>query len=146
MELFNQLQDFLTKGKIIMTKFKKIMATIIVAASVSSMGVVSYAVTPRNQVTPNDYVTFAWGAGYATTTNNSEQTRMAYASVDVFKDTTGVQVDHNYNDESLPCNESVTASVSGYSSNGYNFKCSGGIYASNTFSSPIVWSDSYNVQ
>ncbi len=128
------------------TKFKIIVATIIIAASVSSIGVVSYAVTPRNQITPNNYCTFEWGAGYAKITNNTEQTRMAYASVNVYKDITGVQVANLYDEDPIGFNGSVAVTASGYTSNGYNFKCGGGIHADNTYYSPTVWADSYNVQ
>ena len=129
-----------------MTKLKKVVAAIVAAASISSIGIAAYAVTPRNQITPNKYCTFAWGAGYAKITNNTEQNRIAYASVIVFKDTTGVQVAQDYDDDSIGFNETVSASTSGYSSNGYNFKCSGGIHGTNAYNSPVVWSGSYNVE
>ncbi len=48
-----------------MTKFKKIAAAIAVAASIGSIGLVSYADTPQNQTTPNNDYTLMWGAGNA---------------------------------------------------------------------------------
>ena len=129
-----------------MTKFKKVVSAIVVAASVSSIGIASYAATARNQITPNDYCTFKWGVGYAEIINNTEQKRMAYASVNVYKDVTGVQVAHKYDDDTIGFNESVYVSADGYSSNGYNFECSGGIHGDGTHYSPVVWSGSYNVQ
>ena len=129
-----------------MTKIKKIVVAATAAISIGAIGLVSYAATPRNQVTPNQYCTFEWGAGYAKITNNTEQNRMAYACVDVFKGTTGERVAHEYDDGSIGFNESIYVSADGYSSNGYNFKCSGGIHGDGTSYSPYVWSGSYNVQ
>lgn len=121
-----------------MTKLKKVLIAAATAISIGSIGMVSYAATPRNQITPNSYCTFEWGAGYAKITNNTEQTRLASASVTVYKDVTGVQVDYKYDDDSIGFNESVYASASGYSSNGYNFECSGSIHGDGTYYSPTV--------
>lgn len=129
-----------------MTKLKKIAAAIAVAASIGSIGLVSYAATPRNQITPNEYCTFEWGAGYAKVTNNTETKRYAYAAVTVYKDVTGEQVDYLYDNGSIGFHQSVNASSTAYSSNGYNFKCVGGMHSDGTSNSPLLWSATYNVQ
>lgn len=78
--------------------------------------------------------------------NDSTSSRYTQAAVDVYNDITGLYVTTiAAPDEGVKGYGGSATATGSYSSNGYNFRCRGNIYAAPSPNSAINWSPSYTV-
>ncbi len=93
-----------------------------------------------NQVTESE-AAFRWYAGYAEMVNlDPDRYRHANTTVTVQDNNTGRIVKRDYNVDDIGYYESVVTQIDGYSTDNYNFICSGSISFSGGQYAPIDWS------
>lgn len=128
-----------------MKKFKKFIAATLAAALTVSVGTTAFALAQPEIKTNTglykivgSYGFFECKKGYSKTTNTTVSSRLVYASVRINNNINGNYVDSFYNDGIVGYNGSVDVSATNYMTGAYNYTCTGGIYGSGSFHSPIV--------
>lgn len=121
---------------------KKLMKKTMVACAAATMmmiGMGSLSASAGQVVSNENKATFKWGPGYSQMINNSTTVRLANAYTNVYRDISGEYVNQGTAGGNIGYGANVKASTPGYTSNGYNFECNGGIYRANSQYSPFDW-------
>ncbi len=126
-----------------MADFRKMIIGTLAAGLVAASACIAASASTKdfyNQVTESE-AAFRWYAGNAEMVNlDPDRYRHATAAVTVYDNKTGRNVVTDSNVDDIGYYESVSAHVDGYSTDKYNFRCSGSISFSGGQYAPIDWS------